>query len=183
MDWKKVYTFVFVTITISSLFFNIQDKAFSSDAYFSPKDIKGQILRAVEASKESIDIAVLDITSNDILVALARAKERGVCVRIVIDRKRALVKGPLSIPYKNKEFAVKVSIQKGIMHNHFAIFDCKLLITGSYYWNENVSKFNCENIILTEEIKLLMKYQKEFDRLFHEGMTPGIKAVTPTAEK
>ena len=24
------------------------------------------------------------------------------------------------------------------MHNNFAIFDCKLLTTGSYYWNEHV---------------------------------------------
>ena len=159
MDWKKVHIFAFYTVAAASLFY-IQDKAFSSDAYFSPQDIKGRILRAIEESKESIDIAVLDITSNDILVALAKAKERGVFVRVVVDRKRALMKGPLSSLYKNKGFAIKVLIQKGIMHNNFAIFDCKLLITGSYYWNENGSKFNCDNVILIEETKLLMKYQR-----------------------
>ena len=64
------------------------------------------------------------------------------------------------------------------MHNNFAIFDCKLLTTGSYYWIENAARFNRDNAIFTEEAKLLVKYQREFDRLFHEGITPDIKLVT-----
>ena len=71
--------------------------------YILPRRDKGQILRAIEECKESIDIAVLDITSKDILNALIKAQERGVRIRIVVDRKRALRKGLLSHRDKNKD--------------------------------------------------------------------------------
>ena len=181
MGWKKIYVSIIVGIVSSFLY--MQDSVFSSDVYFAPQEIKGQILQAIEGCRESIDVAVLDITSNDILHALVKAQERGVHIRIVVDRKRALMKGPLSSHYKSKEFAIKVLIQKGRMYNNFAIFDSKLLATGSYYWNENVGKFNRYNAIFTDETKLLVKYQREFDHLFHEGITASVKEDVPIAEK
>lgn len=181
MDWKRVY--IYVILGMVGIFLFVQEKAFSSEAYFTPAEIKGQILRAIEECKESVDVAVLDITSKDILNAIIKAQERGVRVRIVVDRKRALRKGLLSNQDKNKEFIIKVLVQKGIMHNNFAIFDCKLLTTGSYYWNEHVGKVGRDNAIFTDETKLLVKYQREFDRLFHEGITPDIKKLVPVAEE
>jgi len=181
MRWKRVY--ISVILGILGMFLFVPGRAFSSEAYFTPMEIKGQILRAIEECKESIDIAVLDITSKDMVNALMKAQERGVRVRIVVDRKRALRKGLLSNQDKNKEFVIKVLIQKGIMHNNFAIFDCKLLTTGSYYWNENVGKFSRDNAIFTDETPLLVKYQREFDRLFHEGITPDVKKPVSIAEE
>lgn len=174
MGWKKIID-VSIIVGFLSSFLWVQDEIFSSDAYFAPQEIKGRILHAIEGCRESIDIAVLDITSNDILNALVKAQERGVHVRIVVDRKRALTKGPLSSLCKNKEFAIKVLIQKGRMYNNFAIFDSNLLATGSYYWNENIGKDNWYDAIFTEETKLVVKYQREFDHLFHEGITPSVK--------
>src|SRR3990170_22192 len=182
MSWKRVC--IPVIFGIAGMFLFVQGRVFSSEVYFTHAEIKGQILRAIEECKESIDIAVLDITSKDILNALIKAPERGVRIRMVVDRKRALRKGLLSNQYKNKEFAIKVLVQKGIMHNNFAIFDCKLLTTGSYYWNEHMGKFSRDNVIFTDETKLLVKYQREFDRLFHEGIDPDVKkAVSIAGEK
>lgn len=181
MGWKKMSVSLIIGIVVS-LFF-MQNGAFSSDVYFTSQEIKRQILHAIEGCRETIDIAVLDITSNDILNALIKAQERGVHVRIVVDRKRALTKGPLSNLYKNKDFAVKALIQKGRMHNNFAIFDSKLLATGSYYWNEDAGRFNRYNTIFTDETRVLVKYQREFDRLFHEGITAGVKEDVPAAGK
>lgn len=164
----KIYGIVIVILITS--FLSIRD-SMPSDVYFTPQDIKREVLRAIEKSQESIDIAVFDITSNDILNALVTAQERGVHIRIVVDRKRTLAKGPLSRIDKSKGFVTKALIQKGIMHSNFAIFDSKLLMTGSYYWNENVNKFNHYNSIFTDEAKVLVKYQREFDRLFYEGVT------------
>lgn len=181
MGWEKICGSIIVGIVSS--FFYTQDRAFSSDVYFTSQEIKGQILHAIEGCRESVDIAVLDITSKDILNALVQAQERGVHVRIVVDRKRALTKGPLSDLYKNKNFAIKALIQKGRMYNNFAIFDSKLLVSGSYYWNEKVGKFNRYNAIFTDETKLLVKYQKEFEHLFHEGIIADVKRGAPVEEK
>ncbi len=181
MDWKKICILTVLGIASSSLY--LQNRAFSADAYFTPHDIKRQILHSIEESKETIDIAVSDITSNDILNALVKAQERGVQVRVVVGRKHALMKERLSNLHKNKECAFRALVKRGLMHNNFAIFDCKLLVTGSYYWSENVSKFNRDNAIFTDDAKVLMKYQREFDCLFLEGITSTIKEATPIAKE
>ncbi len=182
MGWKKICVSIIIVGVVSS-FFYVQDDVFSSDVYFAPHEIKGQLLHAIEGCRESLDIAVSDITSHDILSALVKAQERGVQVRIVVDRKRILVKGALSNYYKSKEFAIKVLIQKGRMYNTFAIFDSKLLVTGSYSWNENAGRFNRYDAIFTGETRLVVKYQREFERLFHEGITPDVKEDVPASEK
>ncbi len=181
MNWKKIY--ISVIAGIIGTLFCVHGKTFSSDVYFVPQEIKTQIIRAIEGSKESIDIAVTDINSNNILNALTEAQKRGVRIRIVIGRKRSLVKGLLSTPYKNKVFEIKALARRGFINNNFAIFDCKLLSTGSYSWNEKIGKFNRDNAIFTDEAKLLVKYQKEFDLLFHEGTTSVVKPVPPEKEE
>lgn len=183
MDWKKICISLIVAIVAS--FFSLQDEAFSSDVYFTPQEIKGQILHAIEGCRESIDMAVPGITSRDIVNALVKARERGVHIRIVVDRKRSLTKGPLSGLYQNKDFAIKALVQKGRMYSNFAIFDSKLLATGSYCWNDSAGRFNLYNTIFTDETRLLVKYQREFDRLFHEGTAADTKENegVPAAEK
>jgi len=183
MNWKRAYTFAI--LGMAGVFLCIQETAFSSEVYFTPTEIKGQILRSIDECKESIDIATSDITSRDILSALARAQAQGARVRIVIDKKRTLRgKGLLSDPLNSKNFAVRALARKGVMHNNFAIFDCKLLMTGSYLWEDARGKSHRHNAIFTDETKVMVKYQKEFDRLFHEGTAPDLKeAVSVAGEK
>ncbi|GAB61489.1 MAG: hypothetical protein DWB56_04800 [Candidatus Jettenia sp.] len=179
MDWKKAsILFVVVSVVLYA-----QHNAFSSDAYFTHQDIKKRMLRAVEESKESIDIAVSDITSKDILNTLRKAQQRGVQVRIVAGRRRTLTSGLMLNLYKEKQLATKIVVQEGIMHNNFAIFDCKLLMIGSYNWKEKVGKFNHGNAFFTEEAKIVIKYQKEFDRLFHEGTAPKVENIAAEGEE
>ncbi|MCF6158182.1 MAG: hypothetical protein E3K32_06365 [wastewater metagenome] len=170
-------------VTTISLLFSVQEKIYSADAYFNPGNIREQIVRAIKESKESIDIAVTNVTSRDILHSLIQAQERGVHIRIVVDRKRALKKEPLLSLYKNKKLITRVLIQKGVMHSNFAIFDSLLLTTGSYCWSENVSKFNHDNAIFTDETRIVVKYQKEFDRLFSKAITPDIPETHLSSEK
>lgn len=181
MGWQKFY--ITVVSVLAGLFLFSQQMAFSSDAYFSPQEIKKHLLLAIEECRESIDIAVQDINSKDLLNALSRAQERGVNIRIVAGRKHALWKGHLSDSQKSRKFLTKVFIQTGLMHNNFAIFDCKLLITGSYYWNDRVRKPNRENALFTNETGILVKYQREFDRLFHEALIPDVREVVPDASQ
>lgn len=82
---KKIHAVIITGIVILMC---IQVKAFSSEVYFTPDEIKEKILSEIDACRESIDIATRNITSVDIVNALAKAKERGVEIRIVIDRKR-----------------------------------------------------------------------------------------------
>lgn len=57
------------------------------------------------------------------------------------------------------------------MYNKFAIFDKKLLITGSYNWTDNAEHFNYENAIFISDPGTITQYQKEFDRIWDLTMS------------
>ncbi|MDG6005414.1 hypothetical protein BIY37_09255 [Candidatus Brocadia sapporoensis] len=182
MNVKKMYWTVFVVMLWIS-FFYMQEKVYSSDAYFASREIKKQILNAIEGCRDSIDIAVSDITSYDFLHALVKAHERGVKIRLVISTKHLFEKGSLPGTDKDEKFAIKTVFQKGRMHHNFAIFDSQLLTLGSYPWRKNMGNYNRYDMIFTEETKLVVKYQREFDQLFQEGRTTSRKENLVIEEK
>lgn len=118
------------------------------EVYFSPTSgIRDRLLRAINHTKGTIDLAIFDFTSSELAGALLAAKERGVEIRIVADARQAQGKHS-EIPWL-LEKGVKVRLARGngrgIMHHKFAIFDGKLLVTGSYNWTDSAERFNHEN--------------------------------------
>lgn len=139
-----------------------------TEVYFSPEgSIRNRIIKAIDNSSSSIDIAIFDFTSQEIKAALEQAKKRGVKIRIIADSRQ--YKGPHSVVQSLIEsgFDVKITRGKsrGIMHNKFAIFDKTLLFTGSYNWSDNAEFFNYENAIFISDPEVIRKYQKEFDTI------------------
>lgn len=57
------------------------------------------------------------------------------------------------------------------MHNKFAIFDKKLLFTGSYNWTANAERFNYENAVFISDPAIINQYQKEFDKIWNSTPT------------
>ncbi len=64
---------------------------------------------------------------------------------------------------------------RGIMHHKFAIFDGRLLVTGSYNWTGSAEAANFENALFLDDPGLVGRYAARFERLF-SGPT-----VTPAA--
>ena len=52
------------------------------------------------------------------------------------------------------------------MHHKFALFDDKVLLTGSYNWTRSAAERNYENLILSEDPALLRAFRLEFDRIW-----------------
>ena len=140
------------------------------EVYFSPDGgIRDRLLRAINHTKATIDLAIFDFTSGELAGALLAAKERGVSIRIVADARQAQGKHseiPLLL-----EKGVKVRLirgtGRGIMHHKFAIFDGKLLATGSYNWTDSAERFNQENALVLDDPAIIQRYQLIFERLFH----------------
>jgi phosphatidylserine/phosphatidylglycerophosphate/cardiolipin synthase-like enzyme len=149
-----------------------QSSSYSIEAYFSPDGkIRDRIIKAIDSSSSSIDLAIFDFTSQDIKSAFERAKNKGVKVRIVADSRQA--KGVHSVVQMliDEGFDVKITHGKsrGIMHNKFAIFDKKLMVTGSYNWTENAEHFNYENAVFIIDPSVISLYQKEFDKIYNSA--------------
>lgn len=141
-----------------------------AEVYFSPEGrIDERIIKAIDDSGSSIDLAIFDFTSQEIKSAFYRAKKRGVRIRIVADSRQA--KGIHSVVQSLVDEGVAVRIVhgkgRGVMHDKFAIFDDKLLFTGSYNWTANAEHFNYENVIFISDPETIARYQEEFDKLWN----------------
>jgi phosphatidylserine/phosphatidylglycerophosphate/cardiolipin synthase-like enzyme len=145
---------------------------YKSEVYFSPNgSVASHIIKAVNESISSIDLAIFDLTSDDIASSLEKAQKRGVKIRIIADSRQA--KGAHSVIQSliDEGLNIKIvhGIGRGIMHNKFAIFDKKLLVTGSYNWTNNAEHFNYENAVFISDPEIINQYQKEFDNIYNSA--------------
>jgi len=168
---KKV---VFIVI-LSLWFFQISPQTSPAiaevETLFSPGvSIKENILKEMESTTSTLDLAIHEITSLDIAEALVKAKQRGVKVRIVADSKQAKIKTSQINTLIHQGISVKVlgGKEKGVMNHRFAIFDGKRVLTGSFDWSETSEKWNYENILVINESEAVANFHKEFERLWRE---------------
>lgn len=138
-------------------------------AYFSPDGgILLALLARVEAAAGSIDVAIFDFTAGGLADALVRARDRGVAVRVVADARQA--RGKHSAIPRLQAAGVDVHLLRGrgrgIMHHKFAVFDGRLLVTGSYNWTESAEVSNFENALFLDDPALVARYVARFERLF-----------------
>ncbi len=140
------------------------------EVYFSPNGgIRHRLLRAINHAKATIDLAIFDLTSGELAGALLAAKSRGVDIRIVTDARQA--RGKHSEIRLLLEKGIRIRLTRGnargIMHHKFAIFDGKLLVTGSYNWTDGAERLNYENILVLDDSAIVKRYQVHFERLFN----------------
>ena len=147
-----------------------QPSPYHIETYFSPDGhISDRIIKAIDSSTSSRDLAIFDFTAQDIKSVLDKAKSRGVTIKIVADSRQAKGKHSVIQKFVNEGFDIKIvhGIGRGIMHNKFAIFDKKLLVTGSYNWTNNAEDFNYENAVFISDPEIINQYQKEFDKIYN----------------
>src|SRR3989344_3032318 len=106
--------------------------AAQTKVYFSPGGgCTDAIVQEVGRAQKTIDIMMYSFTSRPIIQELEKAKERGVKVRILLDKAQATQKYAKGRYLAQRGFDVKYDAGKGLMHNKVGIFDGKVLITGS----------------------------------------------------
>jgi phosphatidylserine/phosphatidylglycerophosphate/cardiolipin synthase-like enzyme len=149
-------------------------------AIFSPQGgIEAALVRAVEAAQETIDIAMFSFFSRRIGEALLAAKNRGVTVRLVLDRGQASLSS-LDDWFAWHDFEMRLLsgpddtrdplYQK--MHNKFGVFDGKLVETGSFNYSPNAEKNSFENSNWFDAPELAARYAAFFERMFAQGVKP-----------
>jgi phosphatidylserine/phosphatidylglycerophosphate/cardiolipin synthase-like enzyme len=143
----------------------------SAAAYFSPDGgIRKELIHAIQHSWKQIDVAVYHITSLDLARALASAHTR-IPVRVLTDREKAQANGTALKILREKGVAVRTLGVAGqsLMHHKFAIFDRRLVATGSYNWTQTAERANYENLVFLDDPEAVARFQREFDRLWRDA--------------
>ena len=146
--------------------------AFSADVYFSPDGgIRKQLVHTIQQSRQHIDIAVYQFTSTELASALVAAKDRGVRIRILTDREKIESDGPALRKLRSAGIAIRSLgvVEQSLMHNKFAVFDDRVVATGSYNWTQSAERANYENLVLLDDPELVARFGREFQRLWREA--------------
>ncbi len=144
----------------------------ASEAYFSPKGgVRQRLVAAIRAARESIDVAVYHITSFELADALGAAQVRGVRVRVLTDREKLRAGGGGYRILERHRIPIRAlgAADQSLMHSKFALFDGKLLITGSYNWTQSAEVANHENLVVLDDPDLVARFDREFQRLWREA--------------
>ncbi len=145
---------------------------------FSPSGIlEDAIVAAIGASKESVDISMFALRSTRIAEAVAAAKKRGLRVRVIIDEKQAADDSFKDYTQWLAFQGVEVRLRAGPNpdspyplaeknHHKVAIFDGKLVETGSPNYTKYGSKANFENGHFLDDKTDVSAYVFIFEHLF-----------------
>ena len=156
MDWLE---------SIIKILYSNEMKVKAS-AYFSPDGgCLHRIRRFIGEAQKSLDICVFTITDNRIVEKIEEAMNRDVNIRIISDDMKSEDLGS-DMGLESMGIACRYDNTSAHMHHKFAIADGSLLLNGSYNWTRSASTANNENIVISNNGKLLNSFQGEFERLW-----------------
>jgi len=139
----------------------------SSQAHFSPgDDCLDAILRLLNQARQTAVICVFTITDDRVSRAILDAHARKVSVRIVTDNEKAEDLGSDIERFEASGIPVRVDRSPFHMHHKFAIVDGRSLLTGSYNWTRGAANDNEENLIVTDDPRLVLPFVETFERLW-----------------
>lgn len=130
--------------------------------------IRSRIIALLQKASKEVFIAMAWFTSNELFSELLNCLKRGVKVELV------LLDSPINFMEYAPDFNdfIKVggrlfiaSSEPGLMHHKFCVIDREIVITGSYNWTYYAEMRNVENILITDDNKIINLFIQEFNRI------------------
>ncbi|MGF0237602.1 phospholipase D family protein [Rhodococcus sp. IEGM1300] len=122
---------------------------------FSPEGTaRTLVIETITSAKHSIQMLAYAFQAPDIMQALVEAKDRGVDVRIVIDKKRNL--GKTSKAAMNfvtgKGVELRTNDQFHLHHDKTIVVDGNIVETGSFNFATSAETSNSENVVVIRDM-------------------------------
>ncbi|MEQ9081017.1 MAG: phospholipase D-like domain-containing protein [Sandaracinaceae bacterium] len=135
-----------------------------AEVQFSPgPGCLNAITRCLEEAQKSVDICVFTVTDDRLAAAILDAHRRGVAVRLLTDDDKSFDRGSDIERLEAAGVPVRTDRSEHHMHHKFALFDRALLITGSYNWTRSAARHNRENLLVSDDPRLVGPYLRRFD--------------------
>lgn len=133
--------------------------------------IEQNLIYHLSLAKKSINVAVAWFTNPKLHDIIQAKREEGVIIHLLMSDDQSNYIDPNVDFQKLINYGVVLRITKSprFMHNKFCIIDDKVVISGSYNWTVKAEKYNFENVIISEDKKLIQQFQTYFDNLKFES--------------
>jgi phosphatidylserine/phosphatidylglycerophosphate/cardiolipin synthase-like enzyme len=146
----------------------------SVETAFSPKEgSEDLVLKVINTSQRSIDLAAYSFTSPSIVKALIDAKKRGVKVRIVVDERGNKSKASLAALnlVVNAGIPTRTISVYAIHHDKYLISDGVTVQNGSFNYSKAAASSNSENVLVAwNNPDLARTFQKHWDSRWSQGV-------------
>jgi phosphatidylserine/phosphatidylglycerophosphate/cardiolipin synthase-like enzyme len=124
------------------------------------------LISLINRANRSVYVAIYSFTRDGLAAALVSAKNRGVEVRVVIERDRANEQGSEYQYLRSAGVSVRLDGNSGLMHHKFMVIDGLIVVTGSYNWSTAAEDRNDENIVIIRDRYIAERFTQEFERIW-----------------
>lgn len=146
------------------------------ECYFSPSDgTHQQILNTIQTSNNTIHVATMLITKQDIADALSLKANEGQLVQVVIDDYDQYGEPILNTLKASLGEDVRIHGESGLLHHKYMIVDQgfadsdPMVLTGSHNWSSSAQLRNDENTLIIHDQGVANAYYQEFAPRFSAG--------------
>lgn len=135
---------------------------------FSPHgDCASVVVRYIDAARTSVHVLIYDFTLDTLSAALVRAKNRGVDVKVAMDKSEIGVQGGEYNALRTNGIQVAlVGSGSAKMHDKVVIIDAQIIITGSFNWTVSAESRNNENLVVLRSSDWAETFEREFQSIF-----------------
>jgi mitochondrial cardiolipin hydrolase len=138
-----------------------------AEAWFSPHDdCPGRIINLFAEARSSVDVCVFTITDDRVSDSILAAHCEGIRIRIITDDDKAHDLGSDIDRLAAAGIPVRIDHSPFHMHHKFAIFDGRILLQGSFNWTRGAARDNQEDLVVTDDPRLVTAFGREFERLW-----------------
>lgn len=137
-----------------------------AQVYFSPNGgCTNAVVATIGHAKKSILVLAYSFTSAPIAGALKSAHDRGVDVRVILDKSQRTER------YSGMTFLIHAGIPTwidtvhAIAHNKVMVIDGETVITGSFNFTKAAEAKNAENLLIIQDRGLAKLYQMDWEQL------------------
>ncbi len=132
---------------------------------FAPEqDCAGAVVAAIDRARRQILVSAYNLTTGSgIVEALVRARERGVDVRLIADKRTPCERNPGIEPLAEAGAPIWIDRRVPIAHAKVMVIDDALTLMGSYNWTRNAAR-NSEDLNLAASPALAAAYAAQWRR-------------------
>lgn len=129
------------------------------------------IIDAINSAKKTIYVQAYSFTSGPILHALVVAADRGVAVKVILDKTQVDSKKYTSGRYlQNNNIPVWVDYKPAVAHNKVMVIDDAIVITGSFNFTNAAQYKNAENLLILKNPTIAADYLQNWQSRLAESV-------------
>lgn len=135
-----------------------------AQVFFSPRGgCQDAVVAVVNSARKDILVQAYSFTNAAIADSLKKAHERGVKVRIILDKSQRTEHYSSLTFFQHAGVPVWVDAAHAIAHNKVMVVDGETVLTGSFNFTKAAEEKNAENLLILKDRTLSSMYAQNWE--------------------